>query len=128
MGRIDQLLASYRRHVALPLRANLPFSQRVWFLVYPPEDERRMANRSTDFEIATREAKLLWRPFDLTGLFADWMDTFDPLERDACLADPELVEAYANPGFRDFVCGRWPRPSRPLKLRKLIGPSWRSPA
>jgi len=106
MGRIDQLLAAYRRHVALPLRPNLPISQRVWFLVYAPEDERRMVNRVGDFEIATKEAGLRWARVDLTGAFAGWMDTFDDEERDVCLADPELVEEYANPGLRDFICER----------------------
>ena len=51
MARIDQLLASYRRHVSLTPRNNLPLSQRVWFIVYPPEDERRLVNRIPEFEI-----------------------------------------------------------------------------
>ena len=106
MGRIDQLVASYRRHVVLPLRPNLPLSQRTWFLVYPPEDERRMSNRVAEFEIATREANLEWVRVDLTGAFSDWMDTFDPDEREACFADPEIIEEYANSGFRDFLRDR----------------------
>ncbi len=103
MARIDQLLASYRRHVSLTPRGNLPLSQRVWFVVYPPEDERRMVNRIPEFEIATRDAGLDWRRLDLTGAFADWMDTFDPDERKDTLADPDIVETYADPGFLDFL-------------------------
>ena len=103
MARADQLLASYRRHVSLTPRANLPLSQRVWFIVYPPEDERRMVNRIPEFEIATREHGLGWHHLDLTGAFADWMDTFDPEERDACLAEPAIVEDYADPGFLDYL-------------------------
>ena len=61
MARIDQLLESYRRRVSLPLQANLPLSQRVWFVVYPPEEERRLANRIGEFEIATRDRGLEWR-------------------------------------------------------------------
>lgn len=106
MARIDQLLASYRRHVALAPRTNLPLSQRVWFVVYPPEDERRMVNRIPEFEIATRDAGLGWRRVDFTGAFAEWMDTFDPEERQACLADPEIVESYADPGFSEFLGAR----------------------
>ena len=45
MARADQLLASYRRHVSLTPRAQLPLSQRVWLIVYPPDDERRMVIR-----------------------------------------------------------------------------------
>lgn len=106
MARIDQLLASYRRHVSLTPRGNLPLSQRVWFVVYPPEDERRMANRIPEFEIATRDAGLDWRRIDLTGAFADWMDSFDPEERKDALADPDIVETYADPGFLDFLGDR----------------------
>jgi hypothetical protein len=106
MSRIDQLLASYRRHVSLTPRGNLPLSQRVWFVVYPPEDERRMVNRIPEFEIATRDAGLDWRRIDLTGALADWMDTFDPDERKDTLADPDIVETYADPGFLDFLADR----------------------
>jgi hypothetical protein len=106
MARIDQLLASYRRHVSLTPRGNLPLSQRVWFVVYPPEDERRMQNRIPEFEIATRDAGLGWRRLDLSSAFADWMDTFDPDERQDTLADPDVVETYADPGFRDWIGDR----------------------
>lgn len=106
MSRIDLLLERYRRHLALPLKQGLPLSQRVWFLVYPQEDERRLANRVDELEIATKEATLRWQRIDLSPVFADWMDSFDPEERDQCLANPEILEAYADPGFRDFVCAR----------------------
>src|SRR6266550_4526694 len=106
MSRLDQLLASYRRHVAMPLRPGLPLSQRVWFLVYSPEDERRMINRIGEFELATRDAGLDWKQLDLTHAFAEWMDSYDRDEREQCLADPALVEDYATPGFRDFCGGR----------------------
>lgn len=106
MARFDQLLESYRRRISLPPQKGLPLSQRIWFVVYPPEDERRMVNRITDFEIATRDQNRGWRHLDFTGAFADWMDTFDPEERDACLAEPEIVENYADPGFRDFLNDR----------------------
>jgi|GraSoiStandDraft_41_1057321.scaffolds.fasta_scaffold604879_2 hypothetical protein len=106
MSRLDQLLASYRRHVAMPLRPGLPLSQRVWFLVYSPEDERRMINRIGEFELATRDAGLDWKQLDVTNAFADWMDTYEHDEREQCLADPALVEDYASPGFRDFLAAR----------------------
>ena len=106
MARIDQLLASYRRYVGLPPKANLPLSQRVWFVVYPPEEERRMSARIDEFEIATRDARRNWHRIDLTGIFADWMDTFDPDERESVLADPEVVEDYAESQFLSFVTER----------------------
>ena len=65
-----------------------------------------MSARVPEFEIATRDAGLYWIRVDLTGAFADWMDTYEAEERESCLADPEVLEEYANPGFRDFVCER----------------------
>jgi hypothetical protein len=106
MARIDQLLESYRRHVSLAPRGHLPLSQRVWFVVYPPEEERRMANRIPEFEIATRDKGWGWQRIDLKGAFADWMDTFDPEERKKCLADPDIVETYADPGFAEYLGDR----------------------
>ena len=107
MARLDQLLASYRRYAALPRQPHLPLSQRVWFLVYPPEDERRLANCRTEFELATCDAGLVWQRLDLSGAFADWLDTFDDEdEKAACLANPDIIEDYARPGFRDFLCAR----------------------
>ena len=106
MGRIDQLLAAYSRQISLPLKFDLPLSQRVWFVVYPPEEERRLATRIGEFEIATKDAKLAWKLIDLQGVFADWMDTFDPEEREQCLANQDILENYADPFFKEFVCNR----------------------
>jgi hypothetical protein len=103
LNRIDQLLASYKRHVSLPLRQGLPFQQRVWFLVYPPEDERRLLINQTEFELATTAANLSWLSIDLTGSFADWMDTFDEEEREDCLAAPQITETYAETGYKEFL-------------------------
>lgn len=106
MARIDDLLASYRRRVSLPPQKNLPLSQRMWFVVYAPEEERRMVNRITDFELVSRDRGWGWQRLDLAGAFADWMDTFDPEERENCLAEPDIVENYADPGFVAFLTER----------------------
>jgi hypothetical protein len=61
MGRIDQLILRYQRHLEMPLRPNLPLSQRVWFLVYPPDEERRIIGRIPEFEMATDGVGLHWK-------------------------------------------------------------------
>lgn len=107
MARIDDLLTSFKRRAAMPLRTGLPLSQRVWFLVYPPDEERRLMNRAVEFEMATKEAGLHWFAIDLTGSFAQWIDAFpDEDERLAILADPEILEEYAQTGFRDHIRDR----------------------
>jgi len=107
MSRLDQLIAAYRSRVSIPLNPGLPTSQRVWFLVYPPEDERRLRNQLAEFEIATRDAELNWREIDFSRAFAQWMDTFDDEEeRAACLMDPDITENYADPEFAKFLAAK----------------------
>ena len=91
----------------MPMRTGLPMSQRVWFLVHPPEEERRLVTRVTEFEMATKEVPLFWQRIDLNGTFAEWIDTFDDEEeRSTILSDPEILEEYARTGFRDHIRDR----------------------
>jgi hypothetical protein len=106
MSRLDNLVANYRRHASLPLRPERSLSQRVWFVVYEPDDERRMLTRIPEFELATQDAGLYWRSVSLSRAFADWLDTFDDDERKMCLDEPSLVEGYADPGFIEFLVNR----------------------
>jgi hypothetical protein len=105
MSRIDQLVQSYRRHAAIPLKQGVTAAERTWFLVYPPEEERRLRSRLAEFEIATKDSGLLWQEIDLAGAFTRWLDSFDAEERDASIAVPSIVEDYADPGFRDYLAG-----------------------
>jgi hypothetical protein len=107
MSRLDQLIQSYRRHAAIPLKQNVTIAERTWFVVYSPDEERRLRSRLAEFEIATKDCGLLWQEIDLTGSFTRWLDSFgDAEERDAVLAIPDIVEDYADPGFRDFLADR----------------------
>jgi hypothetical protein len=104
MSRIDQLVQNYRRHAAIPLKQNVTIAERTWFVVYSPDEERRVRSRLAEFEIATKDCDLLWHEIDLTGSFTRWLDTFDDAEeREASLAMPTIVEDYADPGFRDYL-------------------------
>ncbi len=73
MGELDLLLRAYGAHVATPWRDGLSGSERVWFLVYSPTNERRMRHRLGEFEIATRDAEHGWKPFDITDAFPQWI-------------------------------------------------------
>ena len=103
MARLDTLLANYKRHLSVPLRQGLPLSQRVWFCVYPPDEERRLQTFIENFQMVTTEASLGWKRIDLSGSFANWLDTFDPGERDEIKNDQEIVESYAEKGFCDYL-------------------------
>ena len=103
MSRLDHLVASYKRHVGLPLKINHPLSQRIWFVVYMPEDEAKLPLKLNDFEMATLEAGLSWHRIDLSGSFAAWIDTYDAEEKEAILKDQELLNNYAETGYRNFL-------------------------
>lgn len=104
LSRIDQLVQSYRRHAEIPLKQNVTAAERTWFVVYSPEDERRLRCRMAEFEIATKDCELFWCELDLTGSFAAWLDTFDDAdERATIIADPSIAEDYARPGYYDYL-------------------------
>jgi len=101
MSRIDHLLLNYRRHVSLPLRTNAAAAQRIWFAVYPPEDERRLQQRIPEFELATREAKFEWLLIDLHGHLRAWFDSEDPEELATWFAYPQDIELYARSQWKE---------------------------
>jgi hypothetical protein len=104
MSRIDQLVQSYRRHAEIPLKQNVTAAERTWFVVYSPEEERRLRCRVAEFEIATRDCGLFWHEIDLSRAFGMWLDTFDDAEeRASILATPSIAEDYARPGFHDYM-------------------------
>jgi Domain of unknown function (DUF1788). len=103
MSRINQLLQNYRRHVSLPLRTNTASAQRIWFAVYPPDDERRLQHRLQEFELATRESpnRLSWHLIDLHGRLAEWFAAEDPEDLKTWFAHPEDIELYARSQWKD---------------------------
>ena len=103
MNRIDYLLEKYRSHIQMPLRQGLPASQRVWFAVYPAEDERRLINRIEDFEILTKEAGHPWVRVDLKGSLARWLSSIDKQERAEWFKHPEDIELYAKTEWKDVL-------------------------
>ena len=73
MSRIDDLAEQYERHIAAPWQRNLAGAQRIVFVVYPKEDERRLLVKMKEFEHRTKAAGHGWREVDLTNVFAVWM-------------------------------------------------------
>lgn len=102
MSHVDELLAAYRRFVALPWQQNLAPPQRVWMAVYPPEQERRIRLHMPGFKTATQESGHGWNLVDITTSFERWMAAHE--YRDAYFEDPELLET-ALPAFFDDLVG-----------------------
>ena len=98
MSRTGLLIERYAHFVNLPWDTSLAGAQRVWFVVYDKEDERRMRARLDEYAIATEKAGHAWTHCDLTDAFADWMAAqeyrvaYFEAPEDLELAMPDFVE------------------------------------
>jgi hypothetical protein len=99
-SRIDALADAYARHVGLPWNRGLAPAQRVWFAVYPKEDERRLRYKVDAFQLATADAGKKWLLVDLTDSFSRWMD--GEKYREHYLKNPALM-APKLPRFLHFA-------------------------
>lgn len=100
-NRIETLLANYRRRVALPWATNLAGAQRVWFALYPREDERRLRFRIPDFESETKAARHGWKLYDLTPTFPAWMAGYE--YRDAHFGDLTNFNTGVRGEFQEHI-------------------------
>ncbi|MBA2725890.1 MAG: DUF1788 domain-containing protein [Actinobacteria bacterium] len=73
MSAIDTLLRKYTELIRLPWAPRAAGPEKVFMLVYPPRDERRLRAKIDEFEIATKQAGRGWALVDLTNAFAHWM-------------------------------------------------------
>lgn len=70
---VDQLLSRYSRRARLPWTGVVSAAERVWIVIYPPRDERRVRARLTLFELATKDAGHKWLEIDVTDSYARWL-------------------------------------------------------
>lgn len=73
MSRIDNLADSFEKHISAPWQKNIAGAQKVIFVVYPKEDERRLRIKIKEFEQRAKVAKRGWAELDFTSFFAQWM-------------------------------------------------------
>ena len=73
MARIDDIADQYERHISAPWQRNLSGAQRIVFVVYPKEDERKLEAKLKDFENRTTAAGHPWLEVDFTNTFPGWM-------------------------------------------------------
>ena len=97
MNIIDGLLKSYANFVRVAWDRSVAGPQRVWMVVYPPEQERRLRMRVGDFEVATLDAKHTWHLVDITDSFGHWLGAHD--YRDSYFEEP----ADITPALEEFA-------------------------
>ncbi len=101
MAGVERLAKAYASHVSLPWQQNLAPPQRVWMVVYSPQDERRLRARVQEFEIATVRSGHTWKCVDLTDEFARWLAHHD--YRDAYFEMPDLLDSAGLEDFGDHL-------------------------
>jgi hypothetical protein len=89
-SKVDRLIRRYERFAELPWERRLAGAQRVWFVVYDKNDERRIRARIDEFEIATTRAAHGWKLCDLTNSFPRWMAAQE--YRDSYFEDPASLD------------------------------------
>ena len=57
MSVVETRIRAYRSFVALPWAQRLSGAERVWIVIYPPHDERRLRKRVGEFELAGAAAE-----------------------------------------------------------------------
>jgi hypothetical protein len=97
----QELLAAYRRYMALPWPRSVAPAQRIWMAVYPPEQERRLRLHLRSFEEATVEAGHPWEQIDITTSFEGWAATNPYLE--PYMKSPELFGSALTGFFEHLV-------------------------
>lgn len=101
-SRVDALADAYARHVGLPWDKGLAPPQRVWFAVYPKEEERRLRYKLEAFKIATADAGKRWLLVDLTNSLARWLD--GEKYRESYFKNPNMIGPKL-PRFLDHAAG-----------------------
>lgn len=104
MSRIDDLAEQYERHISAPWQRNLAGAQRIIFVVYPKEDERRLLVKMKEFEHRTKAAGHGWREVDLTNTFPVWMAAEE--YREEYFLHPEDLALKFDSEFADACAAR----------------------
>lgn len=114
-SEVDLLIKAYSSHVAVPWQSGLSGTEKVWFLVYRPENERRVMFRLEDFESATKDAGHGWVAIDLADRYSRWLaaqrNKAGYLARPAAIPEKrftedlivELIAELSNSGPDDVV-------------------------
>lgn len=101
MSRIEELHRKYERHIGVPWQLGLPGAQRVIFVVYPPDEERRLRAKVGLFELAAQNAGHDWRLVDITSDFPEWMRANE--YREDYFSEPSLLATALEAEFTDHV-------------------------
>ena len=105
-SQVVKLARLYERHVLAPWPRAVAGAQRVVFVVYPENLERRLRARVDEFRQVTEAAGRPWTETDCTPWFSDWLGAEDAEYRDAWFESPDLLAPKLEAEFPDYAAGR----------------------
>lgn len=100
MTKVQQLIKNYQRFVKLPWSSNISGSQRVWFAVYPPSEERKIRAQKQEFECVTADSKHKWHLVDITSAPATFISQHEYM--DSYFRNPDAAENLED-DFKEYL-------------------------
>jgi len=98
---VDDLLSAYEKVLNMNWEATLSGQERIWFLVYEPELQRKVDFRLVDFENATKKAGKKWALISLKEVFPDWMANHE--YREEYFANPNHIKYQYESSFKPYL-------------------------
>jgi len=97
-SKVDSLLEAYEMAIHEPWIGTLSGQERVWFLVYDPAEQRKVAFRMGDLETTTLKAGKNWIEVSMKSCFPEWMAGH--AYKDDYFADPEALVDQLETDFK----------------------------
>jgi hypothetical protein len=98
---IDDLISAYEKVVKGNWATTLSGQERIWFLVYTPDLQRKVDFRLADFESTTKKAGKNWVKISFKNCFPEWMAAHE--YREDYFQDPEALIDQLEFDFKNFV-------------------------
>lgn len=100
-NNIDGLIQAYEKVVNGKWEETLSAQERIWFLVYDPDSQRKVDFRLSDFENATKKAGKKWANVSLKDCFPDWMASHE--YREEYFRKPSLLKYQFDTLLKPFL-------------------------
>ena len=104
MGRIEQLVRSYGKHIAVPWQQGTAPAQRVIMCIYDERYEPVLRAKIDEFNLATTRTGHDWEQFDLSDSFARWLA--EQRYAESYFKNPHLLGELAHK-FVDYLAERF---------------------
>lgn len=100
-NNVDGLIQAYDKVVSGKWEETLSAQERIWFLVYDPDVQRKVDFRLSDFENVTKKAGKKWVVLSLKDCFPKWMVSHE--YREEYFLDPEALVDQLEFEFKSYA-------------------------